>query len=222
MKTHFYNKRDYLFKFVPAATRSLLQLDEEAAYSVTDMYTADKMTRDILRYTGGTIICDATACIGGNTSSFARAFKHVVAIERDQTRYEYLVNNMGVLKAHNVKCVKGDALEEVTWMQLSSQHSYDVIFIDPPWGGPEYKHQSALGLELSGIPLEDVCRRWANYTKFFALKTPTNFDELKFTRLTSDFLSLVHKNTLRKVIVYVFAVHFKPDSLIRGHDAKMR
>jgi len=198
-------KRDYLFKFVPPAIRNLLKLDEEAAYSVTDMYTADKITRDILCYTGCTVICDATACIGGNTASFARSFKHVVAIERDKTRYEFLVNNMEALQAHNVKCVHGDALDEVSWVH-NTYSTYDVIFIDPPWGGPEYKHQTVLDLQLSGVPLEDVCRRWAPYTKFFALKTPTNFDEQKFTRLTSDFLELKHKNTLRKVTTYLFRV----------------
>jgi len=208
------HKRDFLFKFVPPASRSLLRLDEEAAYSVTDMYTADKMTRDIMRYaqiTSNSVICDATACIGGNTASFARAFKHVVAIERDVVRYEHLVHNMGVLKAHNVKCVCGDALEEVTWVHHSGAGYgtaygalYDVIFIDPPWGGPEYKQQNTLGLELSGVPLQEVCKRWAKYTKFFALKTPTNFDELSFTQETADFLELKHKNTLRKVTMYVF------------------
>ena len=205
-----HHKRDYLFKFVPPAARALLRLDEEAAYSVTDMYTADKMTRDIVRFAGGAVICDATACVGGNASSFARAFKTVVAIERDPTRYNYLVHNMSVLRATNVKCVCGDALEEVTWVHAHSPPSslgltYDVIFIDPPWGGPEYKHQNKLGLELSGVPLEEVCRRWALYTKYFALKTPTNFNEEAFRAASADFIELVHKNTqLRKVTLYIF------------------
>ena len=203
------HKRDYLFKFIAPSIRSLLRLDEEAAYSVTDMYTADKMSRDILRYAGGSVICDATACIGGNTASFARTYKQVIAIERDETRFDYLVHNLTVLKANNVRCVCGDALEEVTWVHGinpgSANAFYDVIFIDPPWGGPEYKNQDTLGLELSGLPLEDVCRKWAMYTKYFAIKTPTNFNEESFRAASSDFLELVHKNTqLRKVTLYIF------------------
>lgn len=206
------HKRDYLFKFIPPLTRSQLMLDEEAAYSVTDQYTADKMTRDIVRYSGGGgVICDATACVGGNASSFSRAFKHVVAIERNQTRYDYLVHNMNVLKAHNVKCILGDALEELTW-GCTRVHmgnggvNYDVIFIDPPWGGPDYKSQEFLSLELSDMPLEAVCRNWSKLTHYFALKTPKNFDEARFQAATGDFLKLVHKNSqLRKVTFYIFA-----------------
>jgi len=203
------HKRDYLFKFVPPTTRSQLLLDEEAAYSVTDQYTADKMTRDIVRFAGGSTICDATACIGGNTASFARSFRHVVAIEKNETRYNYLVHNMAVLKATNVVCVCGDSLEEVTWGcagVTKASNVYDVIFIDPPWGGPEYKSQNTLCLELSNTPLDEVCRRWAKHTNYFAIKTPNNFDEKSFTSATIDFLRLVHKNTqLRKVTFYIFA-----------------
>ena len=213
------HKRDYLFKFVPLAARAQLMLDEEAAYSVTDQYTADKMTRDIIRYAGGSTICDATACIGGNTASFSRAFRRVVAIERDEQRYSYLVHNMNVLRASNVTCVCGDALEEVTWVHSVNVPGtsttrcrgldsplYDVIFIDPPWGGPAYRTLEVLGLQLSGVPLHEVCRRWAKYTNYFAIKTPTNFDEKEFQEATADFLTLVHKNSqLRKVTFYILA-----------------
>jgi hypothetical protein len=40
---------------------------------------------------------DGTACVGGNVVSFAKAFKHVHAVEIDRTRFDMLARNVGVL-----------------------------------------------------------------------------------------------------------------------------
>ena len=209
------HKRDFLFKYVPAPQRSLLKLDEEAAYSVTDQVTADRMTQDLVRVLGPGVaksatLCDATACIGGNAMSFARAFKHVVAIESDTTRFAFLQHNLHVLGFHNVHCVHGDSVKEVSWNHSrlrSKAPLYDVIFIDPPWGGPEYKTQSLVSLELSNVPLADLCKEWAPHTRYIAIKTPTNFDKESFTAATTGVLELVHRNVmLRKIHFYVYEV----------------
>lgn len=199
-------KRDYLFKFVPPEKRERLRLDDEAAYSVTDQYTADKITRDLLRFVspGGTI-CDATACIGGNTFSFARAFRRVVAIERDPLRFEYLRHNMDVLGVHNVAYHLGDALEELEWARRGAP--FHCVFVDPPWGGPGYKRAERVALFLSDLPLADVCRRMAPMTAHIALKVPTNFDLTAFVQASADFMTLVwHNVQLRKIHLLVFSV----------------
>jgi len=212
------HKRDFLFKYVATPQRSLLKLDEEAAYSVTDQVTADRMTQDIVHVLGADSaisLCDATACIGGNTMSFARAFKHVVAIESDPIRFGYLQHNLNVMGIHNVRCIHGDSAVEVSWNHaLGGSGSkapsvakplYDVIFVDPPWGGPDYKTQANVSLELSGRPLADLCKEWAPFTRYIAIKTPTNFDRESFMADTQGILELVHKNVmLRKIHFYVY------------------
>ena len=226
------HKRDFLFKYVPAPQRTLLKLDEEAAYSVTDQVTADRMTQDLVRVLGPGVaksatLCDATACIGGNAMSFARAFKHVVAIESDSTRFAYLQHNLQVMGFHNVHCVHGDSVKEVSWNHAmvptvgskglkgsrvalkgrSNAPLYDVIFIDPPWGGPDYKTQSLVSLELSNVPLADLCKEWAPFSRYIAIKTPTNFDKETFTAATAGVLELVHRNVmLRKIHFYIYEV----------------
>jgi predicted RNA methylase len=196
-------KRDYLFKFVPPDKREQLLLDDEAGYSVTDQYTADRITRDIMRFVSAKgAICDATACIGGNTYSFARAFRRVVAIERNPVRFHYLQHNMSVLDVHNVTFQLGDAIDEVQWGR-----PFHCIFLDPPWGGPGYKRATRVDLSLSELPLVDVCRRMAPCAAFFAIKTPTNFNLEAFVEATRDFLTLVWHNTqLRKIHLVVFEV----------------
>lgn len=193
-------KKDFLFRFVETTIRDKLQLDAEASYSTTDQLTADKITRDLAKILPKTsTITDATACIGGNTYSFAQAFQTVIAIERDHTRAQMLKTNMTLLGMKNVRVKCGDAVQVVP----TTHH--DLIFLDPPWGGPEYKQQVNVSLCLSNRPLSDVCSEFANYTKYIALKVPVNFDEPRFLQDTKNALEIVHRNAqLRKMKLLVF------------------
>lgn len=193
-------KKDFLFRFVEAPIRDKLQLDAEASYSTTDQLTADKITRDLLKIVPRTCtVTDATACIGGNTYSFAQAFKNVISIEKHPKRAQMLKTNMTLLGMSNVVVQCGDACDIVP----TSHH--DVIFLDPPWGGPEYKQYTKVNLYLSGRPLSEICNDFANVTKYLALKVPVNFDEVQFVTNTQDTLELVHRNVqLRKMKLLIF------------------
>lgn len=192
------SKLDFLFRFVPPTIRQQLLLDDEAFYSTTDQMTAEKITQDIIRYVPRTeTITDATACIGGSAYSFSQVFQHIIAIELDQTRFLHMVHNLRLLQAlqqPNITCIHGDALHEC------QRQNQAAIFIDPPWGGPDYKNKPKVSLYLSGVALSDVCRTLAPKTQFIILKVPTNFDEESFIHNTLDVLNLIHKNiSLRKM-----------------------
>mmetsp|Transcript_18115 Transcript_18115/g.39353 ORF Transcript_18115/g.39353 Transcript_18115/m.39353 type:complete len:248 (+) Transcript_18115:823-1566(+) len=78
-------------------------MDEVATFSVTDMRTAERMTEELLNLEGITEmskITDCTACVGGNTLSFARAFRHVNAVELDPMRCAMLRNNLSICIRH--------------------------------------------------------------------------------------------------------------------------
>lgn len=194
-------KRDYLFRFVPAAQRHQLRLDEYALFTITDQLTADKITRDLLKYVPRSAkVADATACVGGNTYSFAQHFRVVHAYELDPLRASYLAHNMRVLNVQNVTVIGGDVLRRMN-------QPYDLVFVDPPWGGPEYKQSASIQLTLSGKPLEDVCFQLSNHAAHIALKVPTNFAEADFLRETAPFLELLYKNVhLRKMHLLLFRV----------------
>ena len=212
-------KKDFLFRYVQQDIRKNLKLDKEALYSTTDQVTADKITRDILRYVPRkSTITDATACIGGSTYSFIQHFSNVIAIEYDKQRFEYLQYNMSILSqdlksnianlsniipytdySNKIDCRNGDALIECT------KQYQDAIFIDPPWGGPEYKTYTHVQLYLSNLPLSEVCRRLYTYTTYIILKVPVNFDEENFISSTKSFIEVIHKNyQLRKMHVLIF------------------
>lgn len=194
-------KKDFLFRFLSPNIRNLLRFDEEALYSTTDQLTADKICKDVLKFVPASgIVTDATACIGGSCASFAKTFAKVFAIEIDRTKYDYLRHNMLVMGLNQVvECLCGDAL------QVCPRLQQDLIFIDPPWGGPEYKLCSKISLFLSGKPLADVCRELSPHTKYIALKVPTNFDEAAFLEAVDGTFVRVHRNiNLRKMHLLIF------------------
>ena len=194
------DKKDFLFRFIPIEKRRILKLDDEAFYSVTDQYTADRISKDILRILPNLqIITDATACIGGNTYSFSKYFPQVNAIEVDLLRYQYLQHNMKVLDAVNVETHLSDLL--IACQRLTQ----DLIFIDPPWGGPDYKSKDTVDLFISDIELSEVCEHIKDTAKYIALKVPINFNEMHFVEKTKSFMKLIYKNTeLRKMHLLVF------------------
>lgn len=194
------DKRDFLFKFLPKSVRNKLKLDDEALFSVTDQLTADKITNELLKFIPcESTVTDGTACIGGNTFSLSRIFHHVNAVELDKTRYQYLTHNLSILGVDNVACYQGDILD---WLP---KLDHTLLFLDPPWGGPDYKTHELVDLYLSSISLSDVCRTYYKTAKYIALKTPTNFNIDKFLEETASFMTLLHKNTkLRKLNLYIF------------------
>ena len=166
-----FDKRDFFFSDYSRSIRKELRMDKVASYSVTDMHSAAKISKFIQNQAPTALsITDGTACIGGNVISFATYFKHVTAIEFDKTRYEMLVHNLKVLKRTNVKCLIGDYTTMITTLQQ------DIVFLDPPWGGPKYKKgREKLTLTLGNVLLHDICETLKRMgTWMVVLKLPLN------------------------------------------------
>lgn len=160
-------------------SRGLLKADKVGAYSATDQMTADIMSDRLLHFVPKqSTITNATASVGGNTLSFARTFRHVDAIELDPTRTDLLCQNLRAQGLHDkVQVWQGDALRFL--MQEGSRARPTVIFVDPPWGGPEYKRKHIIeGLYLSGMEMAEVVCGIAERCRadFVALKLPVNYD----------------------------------------------
>lgn len=195
-----HDKKHFLFKRIKDGQRARLLLDEEALYSTTDQITAEKIANTVLELVGRhAVVIDATACIGGSALSFANTFDKVIAIEKDPVRFRYLEHNITVLDLRpQVACVNADLIDECP------KYKSDVIFIDPPWGGPEYKTAKHVSLFLSNQPLASVCCALIQHTRYLVIKVPTNFDEESFVADTKDVLTLHSKNTkLRKMILLI-------------------
>ena len=114
-----------------------LIMSDVAVYSATEASMASLISAILSEYVYADecTITDGTACMGTNTIPFARAFKHVNAVELDERQCEDLVDNMQTMqimrgcknvRVYNMGIGSDDAL-------IFLQH--DVLYLGPPWGG---------------------------------------------------------------------------------------
>ena len=178
-------RNKYFFSNLPRNISSKIQMDVQAAYSVTEMDLANQTSKYILTLIskrGFLTITDATACIGGNTISFSNYFAYVNSVEIDPTRAEFLRNNLKLLCPDcNVKIFVANYNDEYIQERLKQ----DVVFIDPPWGS-NYFEKETLSLSLSNKPLVEVCRDLLGKTSLIVIKVPYNFDFETFQKRGSE------------------------------------
>lgn len=171
---HLSNKMDYFFPFISKTVRDQLQADETALFSITTQFLADNISLLLQQLINkpDVVITDACACVGGNTYSFSRFFKKVNAVEYDSTRYEYLVKNLELLNVKNTSTYQGD------YLKIMDEVKQNVIFFDPPWGGPDYKDEKDLHLYLGNTDIIDLVSKLltSKVVDLIALKVPQNFD----------------------------------------------
>lgn len=107
-----------------------IEMDETALFSVTIDKDADVISKTVRSIIPDYArVCDATACVGGNTISFAKVFRNVTSIEMDPGRFEMLKKNVGLTGyANHVTFVNMDFLRFKENMSI-----YDFIFFDPPY-----------------------------------------------------------------------------------------
>jgi predicted RNA methylase len=174
-----------LFDTLEPRICSAMMLDQVAEYSVTPISQANLMSKMILCILDNSAnVLDGTACVGGNTISFAKYFNRVTAVEMDSERFNMLKHNVkDVLDLKNVTLKNADIVSTIQGAQLWNE--MDCVFLDPPWGGPDYKKHSSLQLYLGEISMPDLCLKifkTFQSIKLICLKLPNNY---AFDSLTS-------------------------------------
>jgi len=189
-----------------------LQADEVALYSITPANDANTMSvlcanlpgmRDLGRKP---VITDGCACVGGNVLSFALSglFANVNAVELDRSRASMLEHNVSVIRARAETPVN---IFTGSYTELLHTLSQDIVFLDPPWGGPEYKQQKTVNLFLGEKHLADVVHdlHSDSQTKYVVWKAPTNFafDEMSEKLTTFGLEAKVLMNFTKYILYYV-------------------
>ena len=147
---------------------SLLNYDNEGLWSITHPKDADKISETILEFKNKqSKIIDLTAGCGGNLLSFAKYFDNVTGIENNNERFNILKNN---LKSYDFKI---NIINDNCSNYLNN--NYDIFFIDPPWGGPDYKYNNNLKLYLSKYELKEIIEKIPN-NKLIIIKIPYNYN----------------------------------------------
>ena len=203
------DKKNFFFSNIPLEIRNKLQVDEEALYSITNNRDADKMTELIInsiksiKDIDNIIITDGTACVGGNTISFAnnKSIKKVNSIEIDETRFQMLCHNIHLcnISSDKVKCYHGNYAQG--FYEINNQ---DCIFVDPPWGGPEMMSADKVTFPLGHLSLHDLCYKLkeGKYCKLVALKLSPNYDLSEFDKLKNVQIE-VFKDFRKMILVLI-------------------
>ncbi|XP_074134611.1 trimethylguanosine synthase isoform X3 [Sminthopsis crassicaudata] len=110
-----------------------IKLDKEGWFSVTPEKIAEHIAGRVQLSFNCDIIVDAFCGVGGNAIQFALTGKRVIAIDIDPTKIDLAHNNAEVYGvADKIEFICGD------FMLLASDLKADVVFLSPPWGGPDY------------------------------------------------------------------------------------
>ena len=162
----------------------LLQINKLGKYSITKPRPANQIANIILTYIKKItqkkmhIITDGCANVGGNTISFLLKKFSVNAVEIDKPTCTILKNNISLYKfdiKYEVFCADYTTIYETL--------KQDIVFLDPPWGGVDYKKKKLLDLYLqtkSGkININMICYNLLakKLTRLIVLKLPHNFNE---------------------------------------------
>jgi len=189
---------------------SMLKIDDETMTYITDYKTSERIIQFIeshlddidLRYL---TLVDATGGGGGDTINFAKRFKHVISIEKDPARYNFLVNNISVYDLKNVTTINGDSMAIIPKLDV-----FDVVYIDPPWGGKGYKDKINLRLKFGDFDLEDAILMIMNKEltlappKLVCLKLPRNYDlQYLYQRMKNEGFDDIYIDKLNKMNIVI-------------------
>ncbi|XP_053571024.1 trimethylguanosine synthase [Bombina bombina] len=110
-----------------------IKLDEEGWFSVTPEKIAEHIACRVSRGFVCDIVVDAFCGVGGNAIQFAKAGKRVIAVDIDPVKLDLARNNAEVYGvADQIEFIRAD------FMSLAGDLKADVVFLSPPWGGPDY------------------------------------------------------------------------------------
>jgi 16S rRNA G966 N2-methylase RsmD len=198
-----------------------LRCTDVSLYSVTpydqSVYTAGLLlhyyTKDELK---NMLLTDASACIGGNTWSFARLVKQVTAIEINPLHAEILKNNLTTLHASNVNVIQADFTEVLlnnasNNTDNNTEIKQDILFLDPPWGGIDYKSKKTLELSTviegaSYTQAELIEKYLHDKASLIMLKIPKNYDLDSFEKTPFTYKKYITITDLRKIPLYILAI----------------
>lgn len=135
-------------------------------------------------------LIDGTTSIGGNFLEFIRTFRHCIGIELNRDRYLKLTENILALDAkpvrrfrvNNYYIYRGNTVHTVNASFTDVYKKFIktgavVVFLDPPWGGKEYKNYDKILFGLAGRSLAALIRdiKKINPEAGVCLKLPQNY-----------------------------------------------
>lgn len=150
-------------------------------------------------------IIDCTACVGGDSISFSKYFKNVLSIEKNKIHYDILENNINNLEINNIELINNDFLDSIK--NNIKTKNYNILFLDPPWGGPNYKNLKNIDLFITNnneekINIKDIINSYYNRFNYIILKSPTNLNLNEKDYLYKNIYTHLDKDN--KILLIIF------------------
>ncbi|KAJ2779405.1 Trimethylguanosine synthase [Coemansia javaensis] len=153
-----------------------IEMDEEGWYSVTPESIAEHTAMRVAQLYGAgagagagdgaepgygrLCVVEAFCGVGGNAIKFASWCEHVVAIDVDARRLAMARHNAQIYGvADRIEFVLGD------FYALAPMLRADVVFMSPPWGGPQYTDADVF--DLDALPFH-TAREWLDRARLVA------------------------------------------------------
>lgn len=142
-----------------------IRLDRESWFSVTP----EKIAKQTARRLACDVIVDAFCGCGGNAIQFANTCGRVIAVDIDAEKLAMAKHNAGIYGvAHKIEFIHADFLQ----FAASTKLRPNVVFLSPPWGGPDYQKQATFDIETALLPvgasqLMQLSRSLASDVAFF-------------------------------------------------------
>ena len=149
-----------------------LLFTEESIYSSSKI-EGSKLLKNIILdnlSNNNIAITDGTANIGTDSIFLSNYFEKINSVEISNINYQALANNVNVFEKSNINTVLGDIIIVIENLVQ------DVIYIDAPWGGRDYKKNDKMKLYLGNMEILDFYKKFRNKAKVFIFKVPYNYD----------------------------------------------
>lgn len=142
-----------------------MELDVQGLYSLDRQDLALALARKIQ----APRVIDAFCGVGGAAIAFARVGKIVDAMDIDEARLAMARRNAALFSVQDrIRFREGDAMELM-------RPSDAALYLDPPWGGPEYGRLERFSLAMFRPDGERLLRKALAVSREVFFKLPKNF-----------------------------------------------
>jgi len=164
---------DKTFPTVKGIDKTKLLMTNVGVYSVSKITASLALTKIIKSYFSdeNLVITDATGNVGSDSIMLALNFKHVNSIEMSIDQYKVLQHNVSVYGLQDkMTLINNDSLKALKNLKQ------DVIYIDAPWGGTDYKNKTSMSLFMSEKELSYIYEEYKSLCKLMIFKVPKNYN----------------------------------------------
>ncbi len=152
----------------------MYKLNEESRYSITHKFQGEQLIKIIKGFTNYNlnkiIITDGTSGAGGDTVNFCKNFKYVFGVELKRDTFKLLEENCKYFKCKNTVLINKD------YSEIYDKLKQDIIYIDPPWGGTDYKNKINIQMKIGNYSLHSFINKIISkkLCKYIFIKAPFN------------------------------------------------